>query len=838
MSVPFRKIRAQPPTRASHSQVTSSSLTVLSFSAMFTLFDRYLIREIARPLLLALLVFTFILMVPPLMDVAEELIAKGVPFSTIARIMLTLIPQALGITIPMSFLVGLLVALGRLEADREIVVLQACGVSLSRLLRPILSLATIAALATAYVLVVTLPNANQSFRELTYSIIALRAQDEVKARVFYEDFPNVILYVRDAPLGSSEWTDVFVADTRNPDRPDIFLAERGRMLINSKDRRVGILLENGAQHQVAPDRPEEHEVYEFERMVMSLDPETVFPRVGPQRGYPELTLTELRAEAIRMKDAGLSPHRPIMELHRKFSIPTACFVFALIGLAFGVRGRKDGKLPSFAIGIAFIFAYYVFMYLAEAGAKGSVISPHLAMWIPNLALGIPGLLFVWQQSVKVHRQLSVPAFFRFSFQKVPPTLTVRPESQGHVKQLEPVPEARKVWMPRLNLLDRYVLRHYLRVASLSFVGMLGIFYIATFIDLSDKLFKGETTGQALLEYFWYATPQYIYYVLPISALVATLVTIGLLTKTSELVVIKACGISLYRAAAPLVLFGALLSGVLFGLGETILASSNRRAEAIRHVIRGGSPQTFDVLNRKWIVGPKGAIYHYTYLDPERLELNGLSVFEFAGSPWRLRKQTFVNKIRFVTPARERRPSDPAGVQAEALPPNEEFAWDSQGIWVRSFDDEPGVTPYRFIGDSRITETSVSELTLPHADFFVTERPDADRMNFRQLERYIGELQASGFGAVQLLVALQRKLSFPVITIVMTLIGIPFAVMTGRRGAMYAIGIGLIIAIAYWITISVFGAVGAAGLLTPVLAAWAPNILFSAGAGYLLLTVRT
>ena len=92
--------------------------------------------------------------------------------------------------------------------------------------------------------------------------------------------------------------------------------------------------------------------------------------------------------------------------------------------------------------------------------------------------------------------------------------------------------------------------------------------------------------------------------------------------------------------------------------------------------------------------------------------------------------------------------------------------------------------------------------------------------------------------MQLLVALQRKLSFPVITIVMTLIGIPFAVMTGRRGAMYAIGIGLIIAIAYWITISVFGAVGAAGLLTPVLAAWAPNILFSAGAGYLLLTVRT
>ena len=121
---------------------------------------------------------------------------------------------------------------------------------------------------------------------------------------------------------------------------------------------------------------------------------------------------------------------------------------------------------------------------------------------------------------------------------------------------------------------------------------------------------------------------------------------------------------------------------------------------------------------------------------------------------------------------------------------------------------------------------------------MTEGPDAERMNFRQLQHYIGELKASGFNVTQLLVALQRKLSFPFITIVMTLIGIPFAVITGRYGAMYAAGVGLAIAMGYWIMLSVFAAVGAAGLLAPVLAAWAPNILFGAAASYLLLTVRT
>ena len=89
-----------------------------------------------------------------------------------------------------------------------------------------------------------------------------------------------------------------------------------------------------------------------------------------------------------------------------------------------------------------------------------------------------------------------------------------------------------------------------------------------------------------------------------------------------------------------------------------------------------------------------------------------------------------------------------------------------------------------------------------------------------------------------LVALERKISFPFVTIVMTLLAVPFAVTTGRRGAMYGIGVGIVLAISYWVAISIFAALGTGGVMTPVLAAWAPNLLFGAGAGYLLLTVRT
>jgi len=124
-------------------------------------------------------------------------------------------------------------------------------------------------------------------------------------------------------------------------------------------------------------------------------------------------------------------------------------------------------------------------------------------------------------------------------------------------------------------------------------------------------------------------------------LIGAMVTVGILTKNSELVVMQACGISLYRAAAPLVTLAALASGTMFGLQERVLPYSNRRAAALRHVIRGGSPRTFDVVNRKWLIARDGSIYNYTYYDPRLHELNGLSVFEFSPNHGGLKRRVYV-----------------------------------------------------------------------------------------------------------------------------------------------------------------------------------------------------
>ena len=780
-------------------------------TGMLRIIDRYILRETLPMVFLSLLVFTFVLMIPPIMQVAQVLIAKGVDSWTIARLMLTLIPQGLGVTIPMAVLIGLLMGLGRMSGDRETVALQACGVSIYRMLWPVGVLSAAAAVATCYTLVVALPDANQTFREIAYRTMATQVGDEVKPRVFYQGLPGVVLYVQDVDAEGTGWSGVFLADSRTPGQPQIYVAEQGRVVLDRDNRRVDIVLTSGTGHRVDPDDPANYDVHRYAEIVISLDPDTVFPVGGPQPGLTEMTIAQLRTQAADMQAQGVSPHNPIMEIHQKFSLPVACLVFALIGLALGVTSRKDGKLAGFALGICVIFAYYVLMYGAKAMAKGALVSPHLAMWLPNLALGAGGVaLLVWRaRSAERRIGLGLPFGRRPRAAEPAPDAPTSPAHAGVMADpgLGVGVGIGGGWsgFGMLNLLDRYVGQQYLKIMMLSFVGLLGIFYISTFIDLSDKLFKGETTAVAIFEYFWYATPQFVYYVLPISALVSTLITVGLLTKSSELTVMKACGISLYRAALPLLLFSLLWSGALFGMGESVLADANRRAEAIRDVIRGVSPQTRDVLNRTWIVSPDGSIYHYMHFDPDRVELHGVTTYRFAEDDWRLSERAYATQAVF------------------------DQGWQARDLWVREFGDR---------GTGAFETSDQGELGIEPPDYFATEQPEAERMNYRELDRYIGDLEASGVDVVALRVALQRKLSFPFVTLILTLIAVPFAVTTGRHGALYGVGIGIVLAIGYWIVISIFAAIGSAGLLTPMLAAWAPNVLFGGSAVFMLLAVRT
>src|SRR5688572_16167770 len=369
-----------------------------------SIIDRYVIRQVLTPFLLGLLVFTFIFIIPVMMDSAEVLVSKGVPAAIVASLMVRLIPQALALTLPMSLLLALLVAFGRLSADREFVALQACGVSLLRLLRPVGFIAVAAWAATSYVLIVSVPQANQSYRQILFEVAAQRAEGEVKPRVFFDQFTDLVLYAREVPQSGAGWDGVFLADLRQSQRSAVYLARRGRVSVDRESRTVDMVLENGTQHTTEADG--RYDVLNFKQVVLKVDATELFAGAVP-KGLREMTIAELQAQIAynegRIEPATGKPystHNEWMAIHTKFSIPVACLVFGLIGLALGATHRRDGTLGSFVLGILVVFAYYVPLYVGPSLVKGNVLPPWLGVWLANIVLGALGvMMFVWRDRV-------------------------------------------------------------------------------------------------------------------------------------------------------------------------------------------------------------------------------------------------------------------------------------------------------------------------------------------------------------------------------------------------------------------------------------------------------
>jgi LPS export ABC transporter permease LptG/LPS export ABC transporter permease LptF len=782
---------------------------------MFRILDRYTLREILPPFALALLVFTFMLMMGPIDRHAQQLLAKGVSAPVILRMLILLVPQALAITIPMAFLLGMLVAFGRLSGDSEWVALQACGVTLLRMLRPVMMLALLSWAAAQWVLLDAVPRSNQAFRELEYGVVAARVESEIKPRIFFEDFPNMVLYARDmAPGGHGGWSDLFVADTSKPGTPQVSVARSGRMLLDRVQHKVQMVLENRVTYQMGTDANGRAEFQESssQALITDLDPEKVFPHVGPLKGDAEKTVGELRESIAEMKKQGLPTERPEYFIHIKFAIPVACFVFALMGLGLGVSTSRGGKLGAFALGTGVLFAYYIVMYQARSLSLGGRFPAWLAAWLPNIALGPIGALVLYRRarSSGSSFQFTIPAVG--FLKRLLPTKPGGPDAQARPVVVVRFPQ---FWLPHPGILDRYIAGMYLRVQALTFTSLLGVFYISQFVDLSDKLFRGTATAGLMARFFFFKTPEFVYYIIPLSVLISTLVTVGALTRNSELTVMRACGISLYRVSLPLVTLAAAASVLLFGVEEYALASSSRQAKDLEDVIRYGAVRTVNVLNRRWTAGSNGDIYHYDFFEPRRGELRGFWKYEFDQKNWRLSRITYMTSARF----------DQASLKPDAVV----GTWKGRQGWTRLL---------KAGGDSEYQVFRERTFTMEPAEYFGTEQPEPASMTYADLRDYIDSMQGSGVNILQQLVDLHRKISFPFVTLVMTLIALPFAVSTGRRGTLYGIGVGIILALVYWTTNNVFGVVGAAGLVTPVLAAWAPNLLFGAGAAYLILTVRT
>jgi LPS export ABC transporter permease LptF/LPS export ABC transporter permease LptG len=775
-----------------------------------SLLDRYIGREIFAPTLLGLVLFTFILLLQEIAILTGFLVSRSADIFTILRVFFNLLPHILATTVPMAVLLGVLLGFGRMASESEIVALRASGISPARLMRPVLALGAAATLVTLYITTFGYPNANQSHRELTFSLMTGQAaRNAIKPRVFTDDLVpsgNMILYVSDIASGSGEWRNLFVSDTRSPKQPRVILAKSGRLVIERDQRDARLDLSDGAIYAVRPTSPDAIEVSQFQKREVRLPFDEIFP---PQtvlgKGHNEMTIVDLINEIRKRRNANepgarIAPY--IVEIHKRLAMPAACIVFGILGLGLSLGNRKEARSAAFSVSIAVIFVYFIFFRLGEQAGDTGVLPPWCAMWGANALFGVVGIVLL----VLNHKEAAFDPLDPALYTRWLPSIRTIRRAPARVARAGNLPlSSRRARFG--SILDNYIARIFLSHLALILIAFCSLYLLVEFMELFDDVQQNRVKGMVMVNYLLFFSPAVIQLITPVGFLVATLTTLGVLSRRNEITAMKAGGISLYRVTLPVVVVALLGSASLFGIGDFVLPFTNRVANRQKNIIKGRPPQSARQLKERWVLGSDGRFYSFTSGGGVPDTLFGLWAFDVERQSWQMREMLYANQAR----------------------------WNAQGAY---YDLEHGWR--RGFGGSAVVSSFVSARTreIEKPEYFGQEARDTDTLRFGELRAHIKTMTALGMDVVRLQVQLHNKASFPFVTVVMTMIGIPFAFVVGRRGALYGVGISLIVAIVYWSCLKIFEALGAYALLPPALAMWAPNILFGAVGVYLLFGLET
>ena len=484
--------------------------------------------------------------------------------------------------------------------------------------------------------------------------------------------------------------------------------------------------------------------------------------------------------------------------------------------------------------LVLIGGYYFVFVTGDHFARQGAISPWLGIWAANIVAATVGFAFlrriehvrqpnrflVWLDSQRKRIQPSLKRTAQPTAIPVPNG----PISSGaavnglasngatvvaqYASNLRAALVKRSVGFPLL--VDVYLLKRFFYFLFVLLAGFVLIFDAFTLFDLLGDISKNHISVFVVLNYFRFLIPYMIYLLAPLATLVATLVTLAVLTKNNEVIAFKASGISLYRLILPLALAGCLVAGGMFLMSETFLPYANQRQDALRNQIKGRPPQTYFQPTHQWIFGERAKIYNYELFDPEQKLFGGLNIFELDPQTFQVRRRVFAARATWEPTLN---------------------TWVLTAGWVRDFANGQ-VTNY-----VPFKAYSLAEISEPPS-YFRREVLQSDQMNWRELRNYIRSLRQAGFDTARLSVQWHEKFAFPLIAAIVVCLGAPFAFLVGTRGAIGGLAVAVGIGIVYRAAAALLESMGTVGLLPPVLAGWAPDAIFGFLAVYFFLKIPT
>jgi LPS export ABC transporter permease LptG/LPS export ABC transporter permease LptF len=777
---------------------------------------RYILGEILSHTLIGCALFTFILFMPQLPHILEVVVRNTSTWTDVLDIFLFTLPNLFRVTIPMSVLVGILLGLSRLAADSEIVAMRASGMGIGYFVRVSSVVAITGTLLGLGNSLYLAPRANQAILAMEQSLETQQASYEIQPHVFYEDFKGAVLYVQDviSGTGASNWRQVFMADVTDPTNPIVTTAASATV-VSDNTQVLMMRLRDGARHETVAGDPQQYNISTFTTTDMPL---ALNPQSDVHLGRMDTAIYALPTPVLFERIHGPDATRFLIELYNRFSFPAACLVLMLVGVPLGVSSRRGGKSSGFVFTLLLVFVYYFLSVTGTALGRQNKLPVFAAVWSANIIFAVAGVFLLWQMATGGRALTAISEWISRIGKARPEPAGKSNGGFGFAELLDKLPRAQRKnsrgIFPRI--LDEYVVREFFFTFLLVLAAFVMLMLISTLFELVGDIIRNHIPLITVGDYLVNLTPSMLYQIAPLAVLISALVTFGLLNRNSELIAMKATGISLYRLVIPVVSIAVILAISLFLFDQYYLPQANRRQEALRSTIKGRPPQTFLHPEQKWMFGQKplpgepASIFYYQFFDPDKDEFANISVFEFSPSSFELTRRIFARRATW----------DPLT-----------STWYFEDGWMRNLSGA-NVTDYKLFDRASFPEIHAAP------DYFKKEDLQSQEMNFGQLQTYIHDLSQSGFDTMRLRVALWNKLAYPLVAVVMAVLAIPFAISMGRRGSLTGIAVAIAVALAYWVVDGLFRAMGTVNYLPAVLAAWSSDILFALIGGYLLLKTPT
>lgn len=367
--------------------------------------SRYCLKEFIPPFLIALLCFTCIILFDELFRLVKLFVKKGVSPFYLIESLLYVMPATVVLSIPMAALVAILLTLGRLSTDSEIMAMRAHGIAFHQLMLPLIGATVILSAIDLAMMEYVLPKSTLASVSLKRDIqrhnpalileegtVMKELQSEGKLWMYESTDPKT-----DRLQNVKIWDEIF------PGRPRLTLAKTATLGYESGNAKL--TLYDGETFEPQTDGSEGFRVTQFQQQRISLDLTKDLRRVEYKSQHPQtMRVGELKAHIKKLEESiNLKPDRiseytvnklrySRVEFHKKFALPFACMAFGIIGIPLGFMVKKNGRMIGFGIGLAVILLYYLLLQIGQNSGINGRLHPGFAMWIPNLVIG--GIGFV------------------------------------------------------------------------------------------------------------------------------------------------------------------------------------------------------------------------------------------------------------------------------------------------------------------------------------------------------------------------------------------------------------------------------------------------------------